>query len=191
MAPPRTEKPLRSDAAERRQAVLAAARRVFTEEGVDVPIERIAQEANVGRATVHRNFFDRRGLLLALLDEELDQFARDLLDADLERQPMALFDAFSKLSLNNSALLPHWQSMNAHEEAFAKLRTKFSGIVSAALPAVLRSGAVRPDLSVADIELVAGMLGAALKGQTVNERQAMTARALDLIKTGVGRESLL
>lgn len=180
-------RPLRSDAAERRRTVLDAARRVFVQEGVDVPIERIANEAGVGRATVHRNFFDRKGLLLALLDEELDIFEADLLAQDLERNPMALFDAFAKLSLNNAALLPHWQSMNAHQEDFQKLRAKFAAIVEVALPRVVRSGQVRPDLSVEDVELVAGMLGAALKGENMEEKMKMTRRALEIIKSGLQR----
>ncbi|RZJ26470.1 MAG: TetR family transcriptional regulator, partial [Brevundimonas sp.] len=43
------EKPLRKDAAERREALLAAARDVFAEEGIDTPLDRIAERAGVGR----------------------------------------------------------------------------------------------------------------------------------------------
>ncbi|MBP2170799.1 AcrR family transcriptional regulator [Erwinia toletana] len=181
-----TKKPLRPDAAKRRQAVLAVARRIYAEEGVDVPIQRIATAAGVGRATVHRNFFDRKGLLLALLDEEIDEFDRDLAAVDLRRQPFALFDAFAKLSLTNAALLPQWQAMDAHEREFAEVRKKFVRIVERVLPDVVASGLVRTDLSVQDVELIAGMLGAALRGENAAARAALTGRALDIIKTGIG-----
>jgi len=180
-----TTKPLRSDAAARRRAVLSAARRIYADEGVDVPIQKIADAAGVGRATVHRNFFDRKGLLLALLDEELDQFESNLAAVDLRRQPFALFDAFATLSLTNAALLPQWQTMNAREQEFADVRAKFVRIVERALPDVVASGTIRPDLSVLDVELIAGMLGAALKGENATVRAAMTCRALEIIKSGV------
>jgi AcrR family transcriptional regulator len=182
---PDPDKTLRPDAARRRQAVLDAARRIYAEEGVDVPIQRIATAAGVGRATVHRNFFDRKGLLLALLDEELDQFGRDLSTIDLQRQPFALFDAFAKLSLTNAALLPQWQAMDAHEQEFADVRAKFIHIVEGVLPAIIASGALRPDLCVQDVELIAGMLGAALKGENAAARTALTRRALELVKEGI------
>ncbi|SEQ77390.1 transcriptional regulator, TetR family [Faunimonas pinastri] len=186
--PPLSEtKPLRSDAARRRRAILDAARSIFTNEGIEVAIERIAMEAGVGRATVHRNFYDRKGLLIALLDEELDQFAADVAAADLLLHPTALIDAFVRLSLNNAALLPHWQAMNSREPEFSRVRDKFLSIVEAALPAMKASGRMRDDLTAADLELIAGMLGAALKGDTERARQDLTARALDIIKNGVER----
>lgn len=182
---PDTDKPLRGDAAKRRQAVLNAARRIYAEEGVDIPMQRIADAAGVGRATVHRNFFDRNGLLLALLDEELDQFETELRAIDLRQQPFALFDAFAKLSLTNAALLPQWQAMNAADQEFARVRDKFVQIVEGVLPDVVASGAVRADLSVRDVELLAGMLGAALRGENAEVRSQLTHRALLLIKTGI------
>jgi AcrR family transcriptional regulator len=182
-----TSKPLRFDAQKRRQAILDAARRIYADEGVDVPIQKIATAAGVGRATVHRNFFDRNGLLLALLDDELDAFAVDVAGADLQRDPFALFDAFARMSLTNAALLPQWQAMDAHEQQFMGVRAKFVAIVEGVLPAVIASGAVRTDLTVLDVELIAGMLGAALKGENAAARAALTMRALDIVKSGIAR----
>lgn len=180
-----TRKPLRYDAAGRRQAVLDAARRIFKEEGVDVPIERIALEAGVGRATVHRNFYDRKGLLLALLEEELSIFEAEIAVTDLSKDPLRLFDALAELNLNNAALLPHWQAMNAHDGDIARVRAKFTSVIRNAITTVLRTGTIRPDLSIEDVELISGMLGAAMRGDTAEARVASTRRALDLIKKGI------
>jgi len=176
---------LRSDAARRRQAVVVAAKSLFASEGIDVPLGRIADAAGVGRATLYRNFTDRNGLLVAILSTELDQFEIDVEAADLTANPLALIDAFVTLSLNNSTLLPHWQAMDFLEAEFAAVRARFLSIVAAALPRALASGLIRNDLEPRDLELIAGMLGAALRGETAEERQALTSRAIELIKSGL------
>jgi AcrR family transcriptional regulator len=185
MADKKDKRPLRSDAARRRRAVLDAARSLFSAEGIEVPMERIAAQAGVGRATVHRNFLDRKGLLVALLDEELDRFAADVAEADLRKNPIALIDAFAALSLNNVVLLPHWQAMGSQDGEFSRVREKFLSIVELALVNVSASGRLRKDLKASDLELIAGMLGAAMKGDSENTRRALAARALEIIKNGV------
>ena len=77
-------RPERADAARNRQRLLAAARRLFAEHGVDgVSLEAVAREAGVGKATLFRRFGDRQALFLALLDEH----ERALQDALLRGQP--------------------------------------------------------------------------------------------------------
>jgi AcrR family transcriptional regulator len=64
---PRAE---RADAARNRERVLAAARRLFAERGVQaVTMDEIARAAGVAKGTVFHRFGDRAGLALALLDE--------------------------------------------------------------------------------------------------------------------------
>ena len=63
-------RPERADAARNRERVLAAARRLFAERGVDaVTMEAVARAAGVAKGTVFHRFGDRAGLALALLDE--------------------------------------------------------------------------------------------------------------------------
>lgn len=65
-SPPRE----RADAARNRAAVLAAAARLFREQGVDrVSMDAVAAEAGVGKGTLFRRFGDKAGLGAALLDE--------------------------------------------------------------------------------------------------------------------------
>ncbi len=62
--------PERADAARNRAKILAAARRLFTERGVEqVSMDDVAAAAGVGKGTLFRRFGDRAGLALALLDE--------------------------------------------------------------------------------------------------------------------------
>ena len=82
------------DLSEARTRILTGARAVFGRSGFDgATIEEIAAEANVGTATVYRQFGDKEGLIAAFLDElsprraVRDAAARpsDDLRADLER----------------------------------------------------------------------------------------------------------
>ena len=64
---------LRTDAAQNRADILAAADLVFAECGVTAPLDLVCKQAGVGRATLYRNFPDRHGLLLALLDRSINE----------------------------------------------------------------------------------------------------------------------
>jgi AcrR family transcriptional regulator len=60
-------KPLRRDARRNRDAILAAARQVFCDHGLEAPLEEIARRAGVGIGTLYRRFPSRVELLDAVL----------------------------------------------------------------------------------------------------------------------------
>ena len=62
----------RADAAARRALILDAADHVFGQHGVTAPLDLVVERAEVGRATLYRQFPDRRALMLALLERSLD-----------------------------------------------------------------------------------------------------------------------
>jgi len=63
------DKPLRADARRNREKILAAARAVFAEQGVDAQMDDVARQADVGVGTVYRHFPTKEALLNALTDE--------------------------------------------------------------------------------------------------------------------------
>ena len=65
----RRHRKTRSDAVENRERVLAAAREVFAESGIQTLIPDIAARAGVGNGTVYRHFPSKRALIDALLEE--------------------------------------------------------------------------------------------------------------------------
>ena len=75
---------LRADAERNRERILAAAREVFAERGLDAPLEAIARRAGVGQATLYRRFATRQDLLgtafgpkLAAYTEAIDRALKD------------------------------------------------------------------------------------------------------------------
>ena len=71
---PSTQRPatrLRRDAQRNRDAIVAAARQVFCDHGLEAPLEEIARRAGVGIATLYRRFPSRVELLDAVLADNL------------------------------------------------------------------------------------------------------------------------
>ncbi|HWX95249.1 MAG TPA: helix-turn-helix domain-containing protein [Solirubrobacteraceae bacterium] len=67
--------PERGDAAANRKRILAAARALFAERGVDgTSMDAVAAAARVGKGTLFRRFGDRAGLIDALLDDAMAEF---------------------------------------------------------------------------------------------------------------------
>src|SRR5437763_11048684 len=72
---------LRVDAARNRTAVVEAARAVFAERGLDVPLEEIAQRAGVGIATLYRRFPTREALIAASFEPLMAAYAQAVAEA--------------------------------------------------------------------------------------------------------------
>src|SRR5438128_3496225 len=62
---------LRADAARNREALLSAARKVMSEQGLDAPLDEIARRAGVGNATLYRRFPTRTELIVAVCEERM------------------------------------------------------------------------------------------------------------------------
>lgn len=75
---------LRADAARNRARVIGAATEAFASEGIDVPMEVIAKRAEVGVATIYRQFPTKESLFAAIVQKEMHdvmEFARELANA--------------------------------------------------------------------------------------------------------------
>ena len=160
------EKPLRADARRNREKVLAAARAVFSEQGVDAQMDDVARRADVGVGTVYRHFPTKEALLQALTDELFDVIAahaRALLDHDdsWEAFKDALWFGAEKTAGDR-----------AFAEIFAaqrkeKLREACPGqqdltlTVGELMRRCIEAGTMRPDVVIEDIPLVMCGVGSA------------------------------
>jgi AcrR family transcriptional regulator len=72
MTPPPT---LRVDAERNRQRIVSAAREVFAERGLDVPMEEIAKHAGVGVGTLYRRYPTRAELIAAAFEAKMTAYA--------------------------------------------------------------------------------------------------------------------
>ena len=67
----RPARPMRADARRNRARVLEAARAVFAEEGLAVPLDEIAARAGVGAGTVYRHFPTKEALFEAVVTDRI------------------------------------------------------------------------------------------------------------------------
>lgn len=112
MPPARKE---RADAIRNREAVLAAAARLFTERGDPdrVSMDDIAAAAGVGKGTLFRRFGDRVGLVKALVEQRTEQLRADVVagppplgpGAPAGERVLALLDALLRLKLDTRPLM--------------------------------------------------------------------------------------
>jgi len=63
----------RADAVRNRAAIVAAAREVYGDHGLDAPLDEIARRAGVGNATLYRHFTSRCTLAAAVFAETLER----------------------------------------------------------------------------------------------------------------------
>ncbi|HYB18593.1 MAG TPA: helix-turn-helix domain-containing protein, partial [Streptosporangiaceae bacterium] len=77
------ERALRADAARNRDAIVAVARDVFAEQGLEAPLEAIGARAGVGIATLYRRFPTRKEPAAAALVNEVAEYV------DAARQALA------------------------------------------------------------------------------------------------------
>ncbi len=75
MSTPAPGRPLRKDAERNRQRILAAARDLFAQRGVEPNLNDIAHHAGVGVGTVYRRFATKEELIEAIFEDGLDQIA--------------------------------------------------------------------------------------------------------------------
>jgi AcrR family transcriptional regulator len=161
---------------------VAAARDVFSEKGLDAPLDAVASRAGVGRGTVYRHFPTREDLVEAIHDDNLDRLERVIADAADPADAFVDFitDAARVLNADRGfaeLLRRHTASAAAGERVAARLRE----MVADPLARARRAGRVRGDLRPNDALLVLDMLGGAALGTGSRRERGRERRALELM----------
>lgn len=179
------EKPVRKDAALNRAAVLEAARTVFASQGLDAPLDLIAERAGVGRGTLYRHFSDRTELALAVLEADVADLGRRT--AEQGDDPQAFFwflDRLAEDMVRNAGLAGVVRNVRS-PDALTPLRQSLMEAGAAPLKRAQAAGLVREDLRPMDIRLIATLLGAGFQGADEAERQAVSLRTRALVLDGL------
>ncbi|MBT3150111.1 TetR/AcrR family transcriptional regulator [Streptomyces sp. CHD11] len=112
---------VRADARRNRERVLAAARAVFAEHGIDAPMATVARRAGVGVATLYRHFPTRDALVRGAFRQQMETCSRALTDALAAPDP--------------------WQGLQHLVETVCELQREEGGFPAAFLAASPESGA--------------------------------------------------
>ena len=171
-------RPQRADARRNFDALIAAARDVFAENGTDASLEDIARRANVGIGTLYRNFPTRQDLFTSVYVggvEELCMQAREF--ADLP--PMDGFSAWlEQFTAYVATKMAMKEALNKDSEMFSACR---AAMFDASLPLFTRAqeaGEIRADVAFDDVlRMVSGIVAARYVDD--EQRDRVLAIALD------------
>ena len=180
--PATVRRPQRADARRNFDALLAAARDAFAENGTEASLEDIARRAGVGIGTLYRNFPTRDDLFKSVYVEEIDQLSAVAV-AVAELPPWEALAAWLRRFVDYAATKRAIsEALNRETEMF---RTCRATMYAAGEPLFVRAreaGEVRPDASFDDVlRMLSGLTSAGFVDDAQRER--VLTWALDGIRT--------
>jgi AcrR family transcriptional regulator len=148
-------KPLRRDARESRDKLIAAAQREFASRGVDASLEKIAREAGVSIGTLYRHFPTRLDLLMAAFKPRVEEFLEGAKKALAIDDPWEGFVSYLENLFSVQAgdrgfndFLSRRFTDNADTE---RIHDDMCRQIEVVLSRAQEAGAARPDITQADI----------------------------------------
>lgn len=149
---------LRADAAENRVRILAVARELFAERGIDVPMTAIARRAGVGAATLFRRFPDRRSLIAEVFATQLTHCESVLDDAVNDPDPWRGFCTFIKdlgrMQIEDRGFTEAFLSAFAEDAGIDEKRLHAEAAFADLVERAQKAGGLRPDFSPSDLMLI-------------------------------------
>jgi AcrR family transcriptional regulator len=161
-APLPVERVLRADARRNRDAVIAAAKKLFADQGLDAQMPDVAKAAKVGVGTVYRHFPTKEDLISALAAERFERLAekaQEGIDAEDPWEGLCGFIRFSaQIQADDRGLC---EVMGSRPEVMneSALAVGLDDLCDKLVKGAQRSGDLRKDLEWEDIPMIACGLG--------------------------------
>jgi AcrR family transcriptional regulator len=182
-------RPVRSDAARNRQALIDVATRLFMAAGGDgePSLRRVAAEAGVGIATLYRHFPTREALVEAVYQDQVRRLT-DGADELLARHPPAeamrrWMDLFTEWMAAKTGMLDTLRAMIAGERlASSDTRAQLLAAIEKILAAGRATGELSAQATAEDI--AAALIGISVVAPIATSR-AQAKRLLDIFMNGL------
>jgi AcrR family transcriptional regulator len=149
---------LRADARRNRAAVLAAAKKLFADQGLDAQMPDVAKAAKVGVGTVYRHFPTKDDLIAALADERFERLAekaREALEAEDAWQGFSDFIRFSARIQADDRALSEVMGSRPEVMSAAAQGVGLDVLCDKLVKRTQRAGELRKDLEWEDIPMIA------------------------------------
>lgn len=155
---PTTAPALRADAARNRERIVAAARKVFAERGLDASTAEIAERAGVGEATLYRRFPTKEELVLAIVEAQMDEVIALAEECVADEDPARGLERFMTRMVERSTH-DRTVSQAAKEQCMMspsldERRARFMQLANRLIKRAQEVGAVREDLTGADLAIL-------------------------------------
>jgi len=179
-------KHLRADAQRNRERLLAVAREVFADKGVEAPLEEIARRAGVGIGTLYRHFPTRLDLVGAIYIDEVEALIRSADDLAGHEEPLVALrdwlERFVGYVATKRGLAGALEELR-QSGTLADGHLRINAALGSLLEAGQRTGEIRADVQAADVVRAVGGI-CMLSERTVPERE-QTRRIIDLLVDGL------
>ncbi len=189
-APQASERHLRADAQRNRERILEAATTLMATHGIDVPIDEIAQLAQVGVGTVYRNFPTKGALFEGLLLARIAPLVSAARSAATAQDPGDAFITFVRQMSDEFAdFRALADAMVASGVDLSAAKQQISGDLIVAVEELLRraqhAGRIRPDVTITDVSaMMAGLSHADPSFMDLPQRQRCVALVCDSLLVG-------
>lgn len=155
------------------------------EDGFDVPLERVADRASVGRATLYRNFPDRQSLALAVLQIYLDDLAAKIAACgDRDDAFFVGIKALAELTIATNGFAKVLTIRRQSPQYIQKVRGGIQEVLAKPLARAKAAGLIRQDFPITDIHYLPVMIAAGGISPEDGDVQAGMKRAMDLLSQG-------
>jgi AcrR family transcriptional regulator len=183
--------PLRADAQRNRDKLVATARALFAERGLDAPLDELAKRAGVGSGTLYRHFPTRDDLITAVFLERMAESVIAVERAQQHRDPWEGFAEFIRETCRAQATDRGMADLVAIGRGGRELRALqtrgFNGFTTL-IDRAKASGALRADFSPQDLILLT-MAIAGITRHTGPTAPAATDRFIALALDGFRAEA--
>ncbi|MEV6487977.1 helix-turn-helix domain-containing protein [Actinoplanes sp. NPDC051633] len=147
---------LRADAERNRVALLAAARQVFSEQGLEASLDEIARRAGVGNATLYRRFPTRQDLIAAVFADRkathVELGDRALAHPDPWQGFVGYLTGLCEMQAENRGLGELLVTVNFDgDERLTQLRTTSQRRAREVIERAQAAGALRADFDLGDL----------------------------------------
>jgi AcrR family transcriptional regulator len=161
-----------SAAARNRTALVAAAREVFAESGIDAPLNAVARRAGVGQGSLYRHFPDRAALVAAVFEQNVADLEARAQDADLDLA--GVLGVLTEQAIASVAMVDLVTRGPGYDERLRALHDRVAAVLASRLDAARAAGSVPATATVDDLLLGLLMVVGAL-GKTPPERRPEVA----------------
>lgn len=179
-----TDSQLRADAQENRDRILAAARAVFAQQGLDVGLREVARRAGVGPATLYRRFPTKRALIDAAFEAELGGCRRIVLEGRADPDPwngfVTAIRRLTELNTRNRGFVAALTDTDTSRSAVAAHRSELMAVLGEIARDAQAAGDLRPDFRLDDLRIVL-LAGRGLSSVGAGARGRAAARFAELV----------
>ncbi|TLF76780.1 TetR/AcrR family transcriptional regulator [Nocardia cyriacigeorgica] len=180
-------------AARNRAAILAAARTVLAEDGIDASLAKIARTAEVGSGSLYRHFPTRESLAMAVFADQIHELEElgarsestldDVLDLVIAQLPVSA-------ALISSLTPAPTLSATDPDPGLSAIGDRLSALLAAKLATPETRGTIHPDTTAEQLFLAIAMVAALLTTTAPALRPAVAVQCREILLRGLRYRSV-